>query len=277
MSEEDSASGPKESAPLDKYGDSAREYIRSRRADTSAAFFLKYLKPGMTVLDCGCGEGTITADLTELVAPGQVIGLDLGSETLEIARENIKDTLTNLHYEEGTVYQIPYSDEAFDAVFSNALFEHLRDKPMALQEIKRVLKPGGVVGLRAPDFGAGFFYPPDPLVERYFELGQRVRDELGVDSRTGRRLRSLLHTAGFRNILTSFSTESYAMPERQAWFVNVNARFAVDSYFTQEWVERGLATLEELQRISERLQTWAENPEALFVAWTWCEVLGWKE
>src|SRR5437773_2502647 len=133
MLKKDTESRPKESISLDRYGDVAREYMRSRTAETCAWFFLDYLKPGMTLLDCGCGEGTITVDLAEVVAPAQVVGVDVATNALQRARQLTPERgLSNVRFEEGSVYDLPYEDESFDAVFSHGLFEHLTDKPAAL-------------------------------------------------------------------------------------------------------------------------------------------------
>src|SRR4051812_17808527 len=153
MAGDDPDGKPRTSAPLDDYGEGARTYFRSRRATTSAQFFTGYLKAGMDLLDCGCGEGTITVDLAELVAPGKVEGIDLSRDSIEFATQlAVKRKLTNCRFQQGSVYDLPFPDASFDAVFSHALFEHLTDKTKALQEVERVLKPHGIVALRAPDF-----------------------------------------------------------------------------------------------------------------------------
>ena len=59
------------------YGQAATSIMAARTAQTHAAFFLPYLKPGMRVLDCGCGPGTITVGFGEVVAPGEVVGTEL--------------------------------------------------------------------------------------------------------------------------------------------------------------------------------------------------------
>ncbi len=61
--------------------------LTQRRAGEALAFLLPHLRPGLRVLDCGCGPGSITADVAELVAPGEVVGVDLEPSQLEIARQ----------------------------------------------------------------------------------------------------------------------------------------------------------------------------------------------
>src|SRR5438132_5601805 len=76
-----------------------------RTAEEAAAFLLGELRPGMRLLDVGCGPGSITRGLAGHVAPGQAVGLDLSRETLAAARaEAAARGLDNLSYEEGSVY-----------------------------------------------------------------------------------------------------------------------------------------------------------------------------
>lgn len=58
-----------------------------RTAATNAGYLLPHPRPGMRLLDCGCGSGSITAGLAAAVAPGEVVGLDLSPEQLAFARE----------------------------------------------------------------------------------------------------------------------------------------------------------------------------------------------
>src|SRR5688572_22257916 len=60
--------------------------LERRTASTSAGFFLHYLRPGMRLLDCGCGPGSITVGLAAAVLPGEAIGLDLQEVQVDRAR-----------------------------------------------------------------------------------------------------------------------------------------------------------------------------------------------
>src|SRR5262250_1908224 len=87
-----------------------------RTADEAAAFLLPHLRPGMRLLDVGCGPGSITRGLAQRLAPGEVVGLDLSRETLAAARADAAARgLTNLTYAEGSVYELPFPDASFDA------------------------------------------------------------------------------------------------------------------------------------------------------------------
>src|SRR6185503_5237822 len=109
----------------------------------------------MRVLDVGCGPGTITLGLAQLVAPGEVVGIDLQPSLIERARALAATReQTNARFEIADVYGLPFADECFDAAFGNGVLMHLAEPVRALAQIRRVLRPGGIIGIRDPDFGA---------------------------------------------------------------------------------------------------------------------------
>jgi len=67
------------------YSGGVTRVLQERTLATCASFFLPYLHPGMTVLDCGCGPGSLTLEIAERVAPGQVVGIDLDPVLIEAA------------------------------------------------------------------------------------------------------------------------------------------------------------------------------------------------
>src|SRR5215813_1930647 len=99
-----------------------RTYVGVRRAKDWVGFFLPYLKQGLSVLDCGCGVGSITLDLAELVSPGKVIGVDMDEGQLQVARATAETrSLTNVLFEQGDVYQLRFESSSFDAALAHTL------------------------------------------------------------------------------------------------------------------------------------------------------------
>src|SRR5512138_989594 len=161
MPDENPALGQEEY--LHGYSPEHRAFLSSRTAIREAAFFLPFLKPGMRLLDCGCGMGALTTSLSEWLAPGEVIGIDREPSQLEAARAWAAEKgVSNVRFEIGNIYEIPYPDSSFDAAFAFTVLEHVREPLRAMREMRRILKPGGVVGIQDPDYGAQLQTPSTP-------------------------------------------------------------------------------------------------------------------
>jgi len=108
-------------------------------------FSLGPLRAGEAVLDLGCGAG-VDAIMAALMAgpSGTVTGLDLVPEMLARAQENARLAgVAPIEFREGSAEALPFPDNTFDVVISNGVFNLVVDKPKALHEVFRVLKPGG--------------------------------------------------------------------------------------------------------------------------------------
>ena len=100
---------------------------------------------GESVLDVGCGTGVDALVAARRVGPhGRVEGLEFSPDMLERARANAQDAgLANAAFRQGRAEQLPYADAGFDLFISNGVYNLVPDKPRALAEAWRVLKPGG--------------------------------------------------------------------------------------------------------------------------------------
>ena len=105
------------------------------------------LRPGETVLDLGSGAGLDLLLSARRVGPtGQVIGLDMTPEMVELARQNAAGA-DNVQVHLGRIEQIPLPDASVDVVISNCVLNLSADKPAVLREVARVLRPGGRLGV----------------------------------------------------------------------------------------------------------------------------------
>lgn len=128
---------------------------------TTVEFRRLHLQPGHRVLDLGCGEGrhAITAWLT---APIQVVGVDLGASDLATARQRSAEFAVPeeqpgnaeraLGWVRGSGLKLPFADATFDRVICAEVLEHVPDYEAMLEEIGRVLKPGGLLAVSVPRF-----------------------------------------------------------------------------------------------------------------------------
>lgn len=103
------------------------------------------LQSGEAVLDLGCGGGVDAIIASRLVGSGgRVYGLDMTADMLALARENTETAgAENITYLEGLIEDIPLPDESVDVVLSNCVINLSDDRPAALREALRVLRPGG--------------------------------------------------------------------------------------------------------------------------------------
>jgi ubiquinone/menaquinone biosynthesis C-methylase UbiE len=104
-----------------------------------------------SVLDAGCGPGNLLPQLASRF--GRVYALDASSRMLNIARTHTAD-FRNITYQVGNIEALPFGDESFDLVCSAGVIEYLPNIERALQEIQRVLRPGGLLILSTTNANA---------------------------------------------------------------------------------------------------------------------------
>ncbi len=236
-----------------------------RTAANSAAYLLDALKPHMKVLDIGCGPGTITADLAELVPDGHVTGLDRAPEIVERARETAAARgLANTDFTVGDVHALDFPDDTFCVVHAHQVLQHVGDPVGALREMRRVVKPGGLVAVRDSDYGAMTWYPASPGMDDWLDLYHRVARANGGEPDAGRRLRSWALRAGFTDVTATSATWTFATPEERAWWSGLWADRTVRSGYAERAVEGGHATPEQLRAVSTAWREWGDRPDAWF-------------
>jgi ubiquinone/menaquinone biosynthesis C-methylase UbiE len=263
-------SGPR---PGYRDSDQDRDFFARRTAETHAGWFRPYLKPGISLLDCGCGPGSMTVGLAEWVAPGEVVGIDIGVESLTLAEDRIREAgLNNVRVQEANVYELPFPDGSFDAAFSHAVVDHLEDNVAALREIRRVLVPGGVLGVRGSDLGGLIQYPdPDGLLRRFLEMSIEMRRRADGNPQVGRHLRGILHEAGYQNVVATASFESHGSSQAVSWIAEYMVAFIRRD---RTMVERGLCDDQTLDACADAFEAWGKSPGA-FLARPFGEAIGW--
>jgi ubiquinone/menaquinone biosynthesis C-methylase UbiE len=151
------------------------------------------VKPGMRVLDLGCGTGTLTILLKQTHPGADVVGLDGDPAVLEIARAKADRAGIKLKLDQGMAYQLPYPDNSFDRVLSSLVIHHLatEDKQRTMRELYRILRHDGE--LHILDFGK-----PRSLYARLISLIMRRLEE-GADNIQGL-LPIMIRNAGFKQV-----------------------------------------------------------------------------
>jgi SAM-dependent methyltransferase len=148
-------------------------------------------KPGERILDLGCGDGQLTQRIAANGAT--VVGVDTSPEMVDAARSR------GIVVMEASAESLPFSDQAFDAVFSNAALHWVHDHDAMLAQVKRVLKPGGrfvaemgghgnIAAIRVAlaavlakhghgglDQGAGYYPTPESYAQQLTQHGFEVQ------------------------------------------------------------------------------------------------------
>lgn len=108
--------------------------------DATVAIAERYLKPGVKVLDAGCGMGSLMARLSAY----EVYGIDIAADYVQIAQER------GVNAQVGKIEKLPWPSRTFDMVLATDVLEHVLDLNRAVRELLRVLKRGGVLVARTP-------------------------------------------------------------------------------------------------------------------------------
>jgi len=132
----------------------AKDYARHSRAQQTwaqQAIARLGLSPNDSLLDVGCGDGKITAEIAEILSQGEVVGIDKSKAMIDLAIERYPRTKhRNLEFVVADAAAIPF-ESRFDVVFSNSVLHWVKDHPAMLRGVARSLKPGGRIYLA---FGA---------------------------------------------------------------------------------------------------------------------------
>ncbi|KAI1081108.1 S-adenosyl-L-methionine-dependent methyltransferase [Whalleya microplaca] len=180
-------------------------------AQNNAAFLLPHIKKTDRILDFGYGPGTITTGFAKYANEGTVVGINISSAILKKAKtvaaefEIPTEGPGFVVFEEGnSLERLAYPDNTFNIVYCSQAFGYLPppDLPLrALTEIRRVLKPGGILATR--DAAHQHFYPRSLDLDRLWvrNLGRVVSKGTGGDP-TGTIMPALSRRAGFGTYMT---------------------------------------------------------------------------
>jgi ubiquinone/menaquinone biosynthesis C-methylase UbiE len=164
------------------------------------------IRPGLACLDIGCGGGDVSFDLARMVAPsGRVVAMDIDEVKIEIARgEAAAQGIGNVEFRLADITEGQPEPE-FDFAHARFLLYHLPNPTAALANIRRALRPGGILVVADTDFRGHFCDPESPALWRYVDLYTQTVKRRGGDANIGPRVPALLTESGFQNVQMSVS------------------------------------------------------------------------
>lgn len=188
-------------------GDAGAERLRvlsaAMRGGTGALLDRIGIRPGMSVLDAGCGGGEVALEIARRVGPsGRVVGIEMDERVLEHARAASAADASGLcavEWRAGRVEDLAES-AAFDVVYSRFLLSHLGNPADAIRRMRRALRPGGLLVAEDIDITVHTCWPPSDAFRRYVALYADTARARGADPSIGPRLPAMFAAAGLADV-----------------------------------------------------------------------------
>ena len=245
------------------YSEEFMRMLDRRSAQSHAAYLLPHLKPGMRLLDFGCGPGTISVGLARAVEPGELHGVDLEESQIIMARAAAEaGRHANATFHVGDVTALPFEDDSFDVAHCHAVLMHVPDTQAVLAEVKRVLRPGGMIASRETIIASSFLEPDYGARDAWVTFANLVSAN-GGHPQMGKELKAVFNEAGFTDVRPGASFEFFGSAEDVAFF----HAFASGWFLSPEVIEKattyGVATHEEFETAREALDRWKADSGAV--------------
>jgi len=194
------------------------------------------LKPGMRILDAGCGTGEALPWLLDEVRPsGSVIGLDLSTAHVQAAR---RYTSTHIEVLQGDLLAAPVAAESIDFIWCVNAINHLRDPAHGAEQLAALLRPGGRIALGQSSLLPDMVFAWDSRLERVTNEAVRryYRDRYSLNERDLKSVRALLgilRAANLQNV-----TVRTIMIERVSPVNQATESYLRETTFRDTWGER---------------------------------------
>jgi SAM-dependent methyltransferase len=244
------------------HSDAVLRSHRWRTVENSAAYLIGVLEPGMSLLDVGCGPGTITADFAQRLAPGRVVGIDSVAAVVDAASAD--HPAPNLTFRTADLYHLGEIAQQFDVVHAHQVLQHLADPVAALAEMRWACRPGGVVAARDAVYSAMTWWPDPAGLRRWLEVYRTVARANGGEPDAGSHLVAWARAAGFTEVTASASAWCFATPEDRSYWAGTWATRTTSSAVAERAVELGVATREELEQCAQAWRDWAAADDGWF-------------
>jgi len=177
--------------------DQASTLVELLHSDTSYS-------AGSRVLEAGCGVGAQTVTLARNSPDALITSIDISEESVAEAKRNVEAAgLTNVTFQQGDIFNLPFGPKVFDHVFICFVLEHLAKPIEALNALQNVLKVGGTITVIEGDHGSAYFYPDSEAAHKAIQCQVELQRRAGGNALMGRELYPLLTKAGFSSIHVS--------------------------------------------------------------------------
>lgn len=241
------------------------------RPSTVALLEAVGVKAGDRCLDIGCGGGQVAMELARLVGPeGQVTGIDLDAEALELARHEAEAAgLRHVSFRVGDATQL--AEPECDVVYARFLLGHVGCAEEIVRRMIGCLKPGGVLVIEDFDLAGGFSDPPSSAHDRWCWATEEAIRRRGGDPSFARRLPNVLRRAGLVGVGVGVAQPAFMEGPGKA-LLYLGIEDCADAAVAEDVLSR-----DEVDRLHAELVAFAEDPGTLL---SWVRVVqawGWKD
>ena len=258
------------------YGKEILETQLRSTAEANAEYLLPNLRPGLRLLDFGCGPGAISVGLAKAIAPGEMHGVDMEESLIELARSMAASQgQDNAIFHVGDVTDLEFEDSFFDVAHCRSVLMHVPDTAAVLSEIKRVLKPGGIIACREMICESAFAYPDFGILRRSWDMFEDLLQADDGHPQMGKELKGHFQEAGFADVQMSASSSIYTSPEGIAAIYRVVSQWLLSPEIAQAAIKYGASSEELVHNLKVAYDRWKEHPGALF-SFAYGEAIGKK-
>jgi ubiquinone/menaquinone biosynthesis C-methylase UbiE len=217
------------------------------------------LRDGMRVLEVGCGSGNTACRVAKRVGPsGSVLGIDNSPDQVEQARQMARNRgLRNVEFQVADAYSPRLPEESFDLAYCRLVLMHLTHPKDALAIMRSLVKPGGAVACEEMVQSVWLCDPPSDPVRRFHELAMALGERIGEHFCLGAELHRLFYEVGFQQPEVG-ANFPLAIRGEQKQLLGLTF-----DEFGPELVRLGLASLEEVERVTAGLMAVAADQTTL--------------
>lgn len=194
---------------IERDGQNATKIFDSRSLVRDYRNLVQVLKPGITVLDIGCGTGSISKDIANIVGEkGKVTGID-NTENFILSGQETYRSVVNLELISVDLFEYN-SEEKYDLIVSARTLQWLSNPKEALIKMKSMLKPDGQISILDYDHTNLVWNPSPPeSMQEFYKTFLKWRQDAGMNNKIAEDLPELLKEVGFHSIEKINSDEVY--------------------------------------------------------------------
>jgi SAM-dependent methyltransferase len=189
------------------HGYQLRESIRLQDQATTLVDLLHsdtVFPEGSRVLEAGCGVGAQTLTLARNSPEATIVAIDIsGTSVAEAEQKVLEAGLTNVRFQRGDIFHLPFGPQSFDHIFVCFVLEHLYEPSAALQKLRGCLRTGGTITVIEGDHGSAYFHPDSAAAHAAIHCQVELQSRAGGNALIGRSLYPLLVTAGYSEVRVS--------------------------------------------------------------------------